>query len=200
MNTLNQANKSNLACAVRSTAKYITTSFSLGMTKKQIDTEVPVIYDALLLTAQRMCAKYNRTYCPNEVVSIAYEYAVKVKGKIETAEMLKRWMTARICQEIAKTNSTTNRKLSVTAFETIDNILRIEEADVDPYEAEVKAVESYAKIKDRVKRRVFEVYYYEGINTCRKMEKYFGISRVSAMNLIQEMKQDLQEIAQKQLY
>jgi hypothetical protein len=200
MNKLIQAKELSLVCATRSTAKYITTSFSHGMTKARIDQEIPKMYERLLLTSQRMCAKYNRTYDSHEVVSIAYEYIVKIKSKIETTDQLKRWMTARICQEIAKSKSVTNQKISISSYEVIENIIREQEQEVDPYENEVKAVETYSQINDRVKRRVFEVYYNEGQNTCRKMASYFNISIVSAMNLIQEMKQDLIEIAQNETF
>ena len=112
MNKLNQAKESSLACATKSIARYITTSFSLGMTKARIDQEIPKMYERLLLTSRRMCAKYNRTYDAHEVVSIAYEYIVKVKAKIETTDQLKRWMTARICQEIAKSKSVKPKDLN----------------------------------------------------------------------------------------
>lgn len=200
MNKLNQAKELNLACATKSIARSITTSFSLGMTKARIDQEIPKMYERLLLTSKRMCAKYNRTYDAHEVVSIAYEYIVKVKAKIETTDQLKRWMTARICQEIAKSKSVTNQKISILSYEVIENIIREQEQEVDPYENEVKAVDTYSQINDRVKRRVFEVYYNEGQNTCRKMASYFNISVKSAMNLIQEMKQDLIQIAQNETF
>lgn len=170
------------------------------MTKARIDQEIPKMYERLLLISQRMCAKYNRTYDAYEVVSIAYEYIIKVKAKIETTDQLKRWMTARICQEIAKSKSVTNQKISISSYEVIENIIREQEQEVDPYKNEVKAVDTYSQINDRVKRRVFEVYYNEGQNTCRKMASYFNISIVSAMNLIQEMKQDLIEIAQNETF
>jgi hypothetical protein len=61
----------------------------------------------------------------------------------------------------------------------------------------VKALEQYRTIPDRVKRRVFEVYFDLGQNSCRKMAVYFDIDTKSAMNLIREMKADLQQIAEQ---
>jgi hypothetical protein len=99
-------------------------------------------------------------------------------------------MTAKICQEIALTNSETNRKLISRHCELIENQEIEDEPYFDPYEDELKSLE----VPDRVKRRVFEVYFDKEQNTCRKMAEYFNIDTRSAMNLIREMKKDLQQI------
>jgi hypothetical protein len=105
-------------------------------------------------------------------------------------------MTAKICQEIALTQSETNRKLSTKHCDLNENIAIAHIEYEDPYEEEVKALDKYRTVPDRVKRRVFEVYYDKEQSTCRKMAEYFKIDTKSAMNLIREMKHDLQQIAE----
>ena len=165
------------------------------MRKTNIDKQVPKIYTSLLETATRMCFKYRRSYPPEEVVNIAYLYIIKIKQKVEDNDMLRRYMTAKICQEIALTQSETNRKLNTKHCDLNEDI-KIEYTEYeDPYEEEVKALDIYRVVPDRVKRRVFEVYFDKEQNTCRKMAQYFNIDTKSAMHLIREMKEDLKQIA-----
>jgi len=167
------------------------------MHKTAIDKQLPTLYPALLDTSTRMCYKYRRTYPPEEVINIAYLYIIKIKHKVEDDDMLRRYLTAKICQEIALTQSETNRKLNTRHCDLNENTAIEYEPYKDPYEYEVKALDKYREVPDRVKRRVFEVYFDKGENTCRKMAKYFNIDTKSAMNLIREMKEDLQQIAEQ---
>ena len=164
------------------------------MRKTAIDKELPKIYSSLLDTSRRMCWKYRRTYSPEEVVNISYLYIIQIKEKVSGKDMLRRYMTAKICQEIALTNSETNRKLISRHCELIENQEIEDEPYFDPYEDELKSLTIYREVPDRVKRRVFEVYFDKEQNTCRKMAEYFNIDTRSAMNLIREMKKDLQQI------
>lgn len=153
-----------------------------------------------MLTAQKMCCKYNRTYPPEEVLNIAYLYIVKIKAKLTDSDMLRRYMTAKICQEIALSQSETNRKLNTKHHDLNENINLIQEEYNDPYEIEFKALDQYRQTPDRVKRRVFEVYIDEGKSSKRKMAEHFDIDPRTAMHLIREMKEDIRQIAKEELY
>ena len=167
------------------------------MQKKQIDEEFNYIYPKLQDIANKMIAKYNRKYEPNEVISIAYLYILDIKKKIVNVDIFKRFIVAKICQEIALTQSYTNRLLYGKEHELPEHINLKAAEYIDPYEEEVVAIEKYRCVKDRVKRRVFEVYYDQNINTCRKMATYFNINTRTSMTLIQEMKKDLKTIKNK---
>jgi len=166
------------------------------MQKAQINKLIPGLYPSLLNTSKRMCYKYRRNYPPEEVITIAYLYIINISHKVEDADMLRRYLTAKICQEIALSQSETNRKLNSRHHELIEDVTVQYTEYCDPYEDEVKALEQYRTVPDRVKRRVFEVYFDKGENTCRKMAEYFNISIKSAMDLIREMKEDLKQIAE----
>ncbi len=169
------------------------------MTQKEIDSHLKDILPRIEQTAKSMCIKYQRSYDWQELISIAYIYVVKVQKRIEDKDMLRRWMTAKICQEIALTNSQTNLNIQMNAREIIPDLNPdINEENFDPYEDAIKAIEEYRQEPDRIKRIIFETYFDKQINTCRAMAKYFNVSTLTASKLIREMKSDLQEIELKQ--
>lgn len=169
------------------------------MTRRRIDKYINQNYDLLLRVSRGLCMKYGRKYEPEGLIGTAYIHVLqkKVRSQIpeDDEDKLQSYLIANIKQEISKPKSTTNLSLKIYDapeyhFENVAN-----EDYIDPYERELQVIEAYRQVPDRAKRRILEVYYDMGITTVRAMAAHFRISNRSANELINEMKDDLNELA-----
>jgi hypothetical protein len=149
-------------------------------------------YQELLNIAKGIAYKRGRNIDPEIYVTNSYIYLTEICDKIPSEPFIERYAKQYIKNEINWNNSKTNINHTIRDNQEITDTLT-DESDNDEY----KMLPFYYYKKahpDKIKHIIFDVYVTKEIRTCRDMAKHFGISQVSANNLIKQLKQELCEL------
>lgn len=166
-----------------------------GLKKSQIDSYVSNNYALLHKVASDFVKRKKRTYDPALVVSESYIYIVKNKEKITSIGQLQAFFLSKINLEVSKQNSTINylfreRTVELLGIERQDENLVLLEINHDIKRNSQKAqIELYRlSLTDKFDEIVFNAYFYKKKRTVRDFAGYFNLSKQTANDLINEMK------------
>ena len=169
-----------------------------GMQKLQIDKYVEENYKLLQKVATDFLRRKKRNYDPEIVISEAYIHVIKLKDRIDSIGQLQSYFISKINLEISKQNTTTNFMFKDRHFELIGIERQQEDEILLQVENEIKinhqkaVIESYyLNEKDSIKRIIFEAYFYKKYRTVRAFASYFNLSKQTANDLINELKNNI---------
>lgn len=172
------------------------------MTKSDVDIYFSDNYDYLYKIARGLVYRHKRKYDPCILLTEGYEHALKNLSKIESFDLLQRYIIAKVCLEVSYTNSKTSRENCIHSMELLTDE-QIDDTDIEgKLNADLREMNARGLIvayhmreKDPVKRIFFEAYFIKGHSTVRKVADYFSLSRASAHQLIKEMQNDVRQFA-----
>jgi hypothetical protein len=187
-----------IVCVVRQSEKLSVFSLMNGMQKSQIDNYVNENYQLLLKVSSDFVRRKKRNFDPEIVISEAYIHVLKCKDKIETIGQLQSYFFSKINLEICKQNSVTNYQFKERHSELIgierqeeNNILLEIEHDIKRNSQKAQ-IEAYRlNLKCSIKKIIFEAYFVKRYRTVRDFAKYFNLSKQTANDLINEMKNEI---------
>jgi len=168
-----------------------------GMTKRQADRWISNNYDYLTSVATTVIKRDGRNYDPADLISTVYLQVIKPSklDRLQEDEDLKRFITAMLNRMCYGSESELNRAFSTPFIELIG--IEKEEDVYTPLE-EIKSNHRKAvlisyrnNLKCSVKRTIFDVYFEQGVRTCREMGDYFKLDKDTASKLIRELKTDI---------
>jgi hypothetical protein len=164
---------------------------------KALDSFFTHNYNMLVSVANGLIYKYNRTYEPELIVNSSYFYLSQKDLNDKTDIDIQKMAITFIKNEIAWQKSYTNTE-NKPLGEDLKQVNEYKEDEHTPEQdvchlKQLYKVNKYYHTCDKINQIVLEAYIKQGKRTVRELAQHFDISRHSAHQLINDMKQAIQE-------
>jgi hypothetical protein len=165
---------------------------------KALDSFFTHNYNMLVSVANGLIYKYSRTYEPELIVNSSYFYLSQKDLNDKTDNEIQKMCITFIRNEIAWQKSYTNTEHKPTGTDDLKHIAEHteEESTIEKdvcHLKELYKVNKYYETCDKINQIVVEAYIKQGKRTVRDLAQHFDISRHSAHQLINDMKQAIKE-------